>query len=75
MTFPTRIDYTQALEIVARIGAQHRAPPQRLAIQRVDGRVLAQAVGAEFPLPPFDNSRMDGFAVRSADLSPRRRPR
>ncbi|TAA46201.1 gephyrin-like molybdotransferase Glp [Pseudoxanthomonas winnipegensis] len=70
MTFPTRIDYAQALEIVARIGAQHRAPPQRLAIQRVDGRVLAQAVGAEFPLPPFDNSRMDGFAVRSADLSP-----
>lgn len=70
MTFPTRIDYAQALEIVARIGAQHRAPPQRLAIQRVDGRVLAQAVRAEFPLPPFDNSRMDGFAVRSADLSP-----
>ncbi|SEL92831.1 molybdopterin molybdochelatase [Pseudoxanthomonas sp. GM95] len=67
--FPTRIDYAQALEIITRVGAARRPSSQRLAIQRVDGRVLAQAVTAEFPLPPFDNSRMDGFAVRSADLS------
>lgn len=30
-------------------------------------RVLAAAVGSPVPLPPFDNSQMDGFAVRVAD--------
>lgn len=30
-------------------------------------RVLGRAVGSPMPLPPFDNSQMDGFAVRSAD--------
>ncbi len=32
------------------------------------GRVLAQDVVAKYPVPPFSNSAMDGFAVRSADL-------
>ena len=32
-------------------------------------RVLAVAVAAAHDLPPFDNSSMDGFAVRSADLA------
>ncbi|SDQ30247.1 molybdopterin molybdotransferase [Curtobacterium sp. UNCCL20] len=30
-------------------------------------RVLGRAVVAPVPLPPFDNSQMDGFAVRAAD--------
>ncbi|NUU12618.1 molybdopterin molybdotransferase MoeA [Curtobacterium pusillum] len=30
-------------------------------------RLLARAVVAPVPLPPFDNSQMDGFAVRAAD--------
>lgn len=30
-------------------------------------RVLGRAVVSPVPLPPFDNSQMDGFAVRSAD--------
>ena len=32
------------------------------------GRVLAQDVVAEIDLPPFSNSAMDGYAVRSADI-------
>lgn len=32
-----------------------------------DHRVLGRAVVSPVPLPPFDNSQMDGFAVRSAD--------
>jgi molybdopterin molybdotransferase len=67
--FPTRIDYAQALEIVQRVAAERQLPAARTAIQRVDGRVLGQSVTAGFPLPPFDNSRMDGFAVRSVDLA------
>jgi molybdopterin molybdotransferase len=31
--------------------------------------VLAEEVVSTFPLPPFDNSAMDGYAVRSADLA------
>ena len=30
-------------------------------------RVLAAPVASPVPLPPFDNSQMDGFAVRVAD--------
>lgn len=32
-------------------------------------RVLAQTISAATDLPPFDNSSMDGFAVRSADIA------
>jgi molybdopterin molybdotransferase len=32
-------------------------------------RVLAQDIAAETDLPPFDNSSMDGFAVRATDVA------
>src|SRR5258708_28286778 len=34
------------------------------------GRVMAADVAAADNLPPFDNSAVDGFAVRHADLAP-----
>ena len=34
-----------------------------------DGRVLAQDLVAGLQVPPFDNSAMDGYALRAADLS------
>ena len=33
------------------------------------GCVLAESVDAPWPLPPFDNSAMDGYAVRSLDVA------
>ena len=33
------------------------------------GRVLAEDLVSPYPLPPFSNSAMDGYAVRSADLA------
>lgn len=33
------------------------------------GCVLAEDVSAPWPLPPFDNSAMDGYAVRTADVA------
>jgi molybdopterin molybdotransferase len=33
-----------------------------------DGRFLAAPIAASMPLPPFMNSAVDGYAVRSADL-------
>src|SRR5690606_34929928 len=42
---------------------------ERLALEDAHGRVLAEPVRAGTPLPLFDNSAMDGYAVRLADLS------
>jgi molybdopterin molybdotransferase len=38
-------------------------------IEEADGRILAEDVIASINLPPFDNSAVDGYAVRQADLS------
>lgn len=67
-SFPTRIGYKQALAILREVAAQHRLGAERMAIKRVDGRLLAQDLIAPIDLPAFDNSRMDGFALRHADL-------
>ncbi len=45
-------------------------PPARAALLEAAGRVLAEPVTAPVDLPPFDNSAMDGYAVRAADLEP-----
>lgn len=67
--FPRGISFDQALAIL-RATASGRCPaPERLALARCHGRVLAGEVVAPIPLPPFDNSAMDGFALRHADLA------
>ena len=38
-------------------------------LTNADGRVLAAGIAAPLPLPPFTNSAVDGYAVRSRDLS------
>lgn len=67
--FPTRISLDEALDIVRRIAANRRLEPERVATARADGRVLATDVVAPAALPAFDNSAMDGFALRHADLA------
>ncbi|NUP50940.1 MAG: molybdopterin molybdotransferase MoeA [Catenulispora sp.] len=42
--------------------------PMELPITDVNGLTLAADVVAAMPLPPFDNSSVDGYAVRLADL-------
>lgn len=41
---------------------------ETLPITQADGRILAHDIAAPLPLPPFTNSAVDGYAVRSADL-------
>ncbi len=43
-------------------------PPMELPISEVNGCVLAQDIYARWPLPSFDNSSMDGYAVIASDL-------
>jgi len=44
-------------------------PAMELPISDVNGCVLAQDIYARWPLPSFDNSSMDGYAVIAADLA------
>jgi len=43
-------------------------PVQRVALDQALGRVLATDVRCPMNLPPWDNSAMDGYALRAADL-------
>ena len=43
--------------------------PRELSLEDAGGGVLAEDVAAASPLPPFDNSAMDGYAVRAADIA------
>jgi molybdopterin molybdotransferase len=43
-------------------------PPMELPISEANGCVLAQDIYARWPLPSFDNSAMDGYAVIASDL-------
>jgi len=40
-----------------------------VALAGLPGRVLAQDIAAPVDAPPFDRATVDGFAIRSADLS------
>ncbi len=44
-------------------------PPEEVPVADAAGRVLAGPVVARTSLPPWDNSAMDGFAVRSGDVA------
>lgn len=43
--------------------------PEQVPILEALGRVLAEEIVSDTDLPPFDNSAMDGYAVRSADVA------
>jgi molybdopterin molybdotransferase len=66
---PTGITFAQAAAIVAEVAAAHRLPVESRSLARAHGHVLARDVPAPIALPPFDNSAMDGYALRSADLA------
>ena len=44
-------------------------PIERVALEHALGRVLATEVVSPITLPPWDNSAMDGYAVRSTDTA------
>ena len=66
--FPSRIGYAEARDILDRVAADRRMPRERLALARAHGRVLGDDLVATLDQPGFDNSAMDGFALRHADL-------
>jgi molybdopterin molybdotransferase len=44
--------------------------PERVSLREAAGRVAAAAVASACDLPPWDNSAMDGYAVRAAEVAP-----
>jgi molybdopterin molybdotransferase len=55
-------------EALARILEQiNLLPAETVAIEHSLGRVLADDIVSGLDLPPFDNSSMDGFAIKAAD--------
>jgi molybdopterin molybdotransferase len=51
------------------VAAARSSGPERIAIDQALGRVLAETVMARVDLPPGDDSAMDGYAVRAADVT------
>lgn len=60
------------LDEMERLIAERVSPvieTETVSLHQAAGRVLASALIAPVDLPPFDNSAVDGYAVRHADLS------
>lgn len=66
--YPSRIGFAEAGQIIRQVAGNRMLGPERIAVTRASGRVLVEDIVAPIPLPPFDNSRMDGFAFAHASL-------
>ena len=57
----------EAVAIIAtRVSAVHEI--EAVPLEKADGRILSGDISAPLALPPFTNSAVDGYAVRSTDL-------
>jgi molybdopterin molybdotransferase len=63
--FEKLIEYAEAERLV--LENTPRTPVENLPLTEARGLVLAADIEAKFDSPPFDNSAVDGYAVRSAD--------
>jgi molybdopterin molybdotransferase len=57
----------EARDIV--LARARRLPPEPVALLDALGRFLAEQIVSDINMPPFDNSAVDGYAVRSADVA------
>jgi molybdopterin molybdotransferase len=64
---PVYISVAEAEEAIA--GEVAPLPMEECVVEEALGRVLAEDITATDQIPPFDNSAMDGFAVRSCDVT------
>ncbi|MBD0356614.1 MAG: molybdopterin molybdenumtransferase MoeA, partial [Rubrobacter sp.] len=63
--FEKLIDHPEAVSLV--LENTPRLPVARVPLVEARGLALAGDVRAGFDSPPFDNSAVDGYALRSAD--------
>ena len=67
MTAPRSLRFAEARAHV--LGAVSALPAVRVPLDEAVGRALREPLVAPHALPPFANTAMDGYAVRSADLA------
>ncbi len=63
--FEQLIDHREAVKLVLENARQ--LPAEKVPLVEARGLALAEDVLARFDSPPFDNSAVDGYAVRSVD--------
>ncbi len=56
----------EALDII--LSSVRTMPAETVDLRQTHGRVLAEQIIAAESVPPFDNSAMDGYALRSEDV-------
>ncbi len=61
------LEYEEALTRV--LATVPIAATERIALAEADGRIIAEHVLSPIALPSFDNSAMDGYAVRALDVT------
>lgn len=61
------LTYEAALDRM--LAAMPPVRPERTAVAEAAGRYLTEAITSQLDLPPFDNSAMDGYAVRAVDVT------
>ncbi len=59
----------EAAQATVLAGVEPLADVERIVPEAALGRVLAEPIVAGVSLPPWDNSAMDGYAVRAADVA------
>jgi molybdopterin molybdotransferase len=64
---PNALPVAQAQEFIARLVPRVTAI-ESIALRSSLGRVLARDVVSQIDVPSHDNSAMDGYALRGADL-------
>lgn len=63
------ISYEDALRIIRETAGQKRLSAETVGVEEITGRICAQDISAPVANQPFDNSAMDGFALRIEDLA------
>ncbi len=68
--YPTAISFSQAQKLIHSIAQQQFNPkPEVTDVNCCLNRVLASDLTAKINVPGFDNSAMDGYAIRFSDLA------
>ncbi|ALS98001.1 molybdopterin molybdotransferase MoeA [Lacimicrobium alkaliphilum] len=62
------LDVEQAMDKMLSALTPATTESQNIHLEQACGRILSEPVRSEFSVPPFDNSAMDGYALRAADL-------
>lgn len=63
------ISYREALTIIREMGSVRALSLETIGIQEILGRICAEDIVSPIANQPFDNSAMDGFAVRTEDFN------